>query len=135
MSGAAAGGAAAAAAAAAQRRRMLQAEEERMTQYNSQDLDGWEFKILRSSTNKFKNPETLRRICAEEARSGWEMIEKFDNQRIRFKRRTDRRSMDQHAAIDPYRTSVGFSEGQLVLVVVALLLAVGGVALMMATRW
>lgn len=106
-----------------------------MTTYNSQDMDGWEFKIVRANTNKFKNPETLKQICAEEAKSGWEMIEKFDNQRIRFKRRIDRRSMDQHAAIDPYRTNLGFSEGQIVLLVFGILGLVGGIAALIVTRF
>ena len=134
MSGAAGAGGAAAAAAAAKRRRMLRAEEERMTQYNSQDMDGWEFKIVRATTNKFRTPETLKLVCAEEARSGWEMVEKFDNQRIRFKRRIDRRSMDQHATIDPYRTTIGISEGQTVLLVLGILALVGGIVALIAMR-
>ena len=131
MSGAAG---AAAAAAAAKRRRMMRAEEETMTNYNSQDMDGWEFKIVRASTNRFKNPETLKQVCAEEAKSGWEMVEKFDDQRIRFKRRIDRRSMDQHAAIDPYRTNIGITEGQTVLVVLGILTLLAGIAALIALR-
>jgi hypothetical protein len=134
MSVAATAGGGAAAAAAAKRRRMLQDEEERMTSYNSQDMDGWEFKIVRAITNKFKNFETLKRVCAEEAKSGWEMVEKFDDQRIRFKRRIDRRSMDQHATIDPYRTTIGISEGQMVMLVLGIIALVGGIAALIAMR-
>jgi hypothetical protein len=70
MSGAAGAGGAAAAAAAAKRRRMLRAEEERMTQYNSQDMDGWEFKIVRATTNKFRNPETLKLVWCRGSQVG-----------------------------------------------------------------
>jgi len=127
--GAAAGGAAA--AAAARRRRMLHAEEEQMTRYSAEDMDGWEFKIVRSATNTFRNPEKLKRICEEEARSGWELVEKFDNQRLRFKRRTDRRPMDQHAVIDPYRTNIGITEGQLVTVILGIVLIAGAVGIIL----
>ena len=79
MSGAAVA-AAAAAAAAAER----QKEEEIMTAYKNEDLECWEFKIVRASTRKFKNPETIRKLCAEEAEAGWQKIEKFDDSRICF---------------------------------------------------
>ena len=67
-----------------------------MTQYGGEDLDGWEFKIVRSATSKFKSPDYVRRLCEEEARAGWEMVEKFDDHRIRFKRRVERRAEDAH---------------------------------------
>lgn len=62
MSGAAVA-AAAAAAAAAERRK----EEEIMTVYHDEDLEGWEFKIVRASTRRFKNPDVFQKLCAEEA--------------------------------------------------------------------
>ncbi len=106
-----AAGAAAAAAAAAARR--MREEEEDMTKYDSDDLDGWEFKIVRTSTRKFKDYETVRQVCDEEAKAGWEMVEKFDDYRLRFKRRTDKRAGDRHLDIDPYRTQVGISQGKI----------------------
>jgi len=42
-----------AAMAAAARRR--QEEEEKMTNYNKEDLEGWEFKIVRSNIGRFRN--------------------------------------------------------------------------------
>lgn len=111
-----AGGGAAAAAAAA-RRRMME-EEEKLTTYNKDDLEGWEFKIVRANTSYFKKPENLRRVIEEEARSGWEMVEKFDDQRVRFKRRIEKRKEDSmRKDIDPYRTAVGIGQGKLVLVI------------------
>ncbi len=96
-------GTAAAAAAAARARK----EEEEMTKYNSDDLEGWEFKIMRSTWGHFGKREKFQKICDEEAVAGWEMVEKFDNYRVRFKRRIERRSNDRHMQTDPYRTSPG----------------------------
>jgi len=126
MGGAAAGGAAAAAAAAAARRKRLQEEEEeRMAGYNSNDLDGWEFKIVRANSRRFRTAEAVRQLCDEEAKAGWEMVEKFDDQRIRFKRRVEKRGDDRFSEIDPYRTLVGISEGQLVVSIISVLAAAG----------
>jgi hypothetical protein len=73
------------AAAAAQRRaRELRKDEEQMTKYAGDELEGWEFKIVRSATRKFKDTEFVQRVCEEESRAGWEMLEKFDDSRIRF---------------------------------------------------
>ena len=69
----------AAAAAAAARLRALHEEEERLTAYSPDDLvKGWEFKIVRANTAAFRKSEVMQQVCAEEARSGWELVEKFD---------------------------------------------------------
>ena len=109
--GAIAGAVAATSAAAAAKR--MRKEEEDMTRYNNDDLEGWEFKILRAGTAKFKNYDLVRRVCEQEARAGWEMVEKFDDYRIRFKRRIDQRKNDQFLDFDPYRTYVGLGSGAL----------------------
>lgn len=114
MSSAAVTGAVVAAKEAARKRR----EEEHMTGYNGNDMEGWEFKILRSHTGKFKNYHYVQQVCQEEAKAGWEMLEKFDDNRIRFKRRVDKRRNDMHLDVDPYRTTVGMSEGKLVVTIV-----------------
>jgi peptide subunit release factor RF-3 len=121
-------GATAAAAAAEARARALREEEEQMTKYSADDLDGWEFKIVRAVTQKFKDRAAVQRICAEEAGNGWELVEKFDNTRIRFKRRIERRAADENAAIDPYRTQVGIAPGALFLTVIAIALGLVGLA-------
>jgi len=115
--GAAAGGAAAAAAAAAAHARRLRAEEEEMTPYAPQDLDGWEFKILRANTQRFRDPHELRRVLAEEAEAGWELVEKFDDHRLRLKRRTECRERDSQLLLDPYRTWVGMSNNALAWII------------------
>ena len=71
-----------------------------------------------------------QQICQEEARAGWELMEKFDNNRIRFKRRTDKRRSDQHLNIDPYRTSVGMGEGQLVITILSVTFGLVGLILL-----
>lgn len=133
MSVAASGGAAAAAAAAARKRKKREREEEeKLTTYKDNDMDGWEFKILRSHTGRFKKREYVEKICREEAKAGWEMIEKFDKYRIRFKRRVDRRSSDRSLEIDPYRTTVGMSEGALAMTILGLILLLGGLFALIA---
>jgi len=118
---------AAAAAAEARRRR----QEEEMTQYTREDLAGdWEFKILRSMTGAFRNPETLRRILDDEARAGWVLVEKFDNGRIRLKRPASAKKANADFGFDPYRTYVGTSELQFVLIVLGCVL--GGMAAIIA---
>lgn len=105
--------------------REQQREEEVMTPYAAQDLDGWEFKIVRSATGKFRNPEFLRQVSLDEAKAGWEILEKFDNYRVRFKRRTDNRYGDTGTGSDPYRTTVGATEARVALFVI-LALAIAG---------
>ena len=127
MSGAA-GAAAAAAAAEARRKRQ---EEEEMSPYSKQDLaENWEFKIIRSATSTFKDPQKMKAILDEEARAGWLLVEKFDNQRIRLKRPHSARAADATLDFDPYRIQVGMSEGALVGVIMAIIF--GGIAIVIA---
>ena len=123
---------AATAAALQKHQQKLREEEEQMTPYSGEDLGGWEFKIVRASTRKFKRPEIVRQVCEEEARAGWEMLEKFDDYRIRFKRKTDNRPNDQFLKIDPYRTSVGLGMNHIMVVAVGLAALGVGVAIAMA---
>ena len=117
---------AATAAAAARKRRELEREEEHMTKYGTEEIEGWEFKIVRSATRKFKDLAFLRKTCEEEAKSGWEMLEKFDDYRVRFRRKTEHRDGDLHRDIDPYRTQVGMSADRLGFVIAtSVLLGIG----------
>ena len=89
-----------------------------MTPYAHEDLHGgWEFKILRSSFMTFREPQKLRAVLDEEARAGWELLEKFDDNRLRLKRPTSARQLDGKLDFDPYRTYVGPSEGARALLV------------------
>jgi len=118
-----------AASAAAKRQQELQAEEELMTKYSADEIEGWEFKIVRASTRKFKDPEFLRQTCKEEAPAGWELLEKFDDNRVRFRRKIEHRDSDLHREIDPYRTLVGMSMDRLGFLIAASVLVGTGVLL------
>ena len=114
-------GAAIAAAAAAKQRK----EEEQMTTYNRDDLDGWEFKIMRSTFGRFNSHQAIEKVRAVERQTGWELVEKFDEYRLRFKRRVERRTNDHLATVDPYRTSTGSRIGAYTGIILALVLLVG----------
>lgn len=89
-----------------------QAKEEKMG-YNQEELENdWEFKILKSAAGKFKKYEVIEQVKAEESAAGWIMVEKFDNNRIRFKRPKSAVKNDYLLPpyIDPYRTNFGMSE-------------------------
>ena len=89
-----------------------------MTPYTPQDIaENWEFKILRSATGAFRNPERLRAILEEEGRAGWTLVEKFDNARVRLKRSARARAGDSALGFDPYRTFIGMKQGIFVLLI------------------
>src|SRR5688572_12543973 len=125
----AAGGAAAAAAAEAARRQMEE-EEEQMTPYSQEELENdWEFKIVRANTGIFDKPRTFQKLIDEETRAGWQLLEKIDNSRVRFKRRRSARQRDAQLPpeVDPYRVHFGMSEGALAAWIVLAVIAVIGV--------
>lgn len=70
---------------------------------------GWEFKILRASRNLFQNPNILQRVCEEEAKAGWILLEKLDERRLRFKRPMALRELIKPETLkyDPYRCHYG----------------------------
>ena len=99
-----------------------------MTGYTPQELaEGWEFKIVRSSTGAFRTPASLRAVLDEEQRAGWTLVEKFDNGRIRLKRPASARAKDSALGSDAYRTHVGMSELKLALCIFGAVF--GGLAL------
>jgi hypothetical protein len=122
--------AAVAASAAAAQQRLLQEEEEHLTNYSPEDLaQGWEFKIVRANTAAFRKPEVLQQVCAEEAQSGWVLVEKFDDNRLRFKRPASARNTLAPMGMDPYRTTYGMSQGTQVAIVLGCVF--GGTALLL----
>mgnify|MGYP003961494219 FL=1 len=84
----------AATAAAEKQRKIEEAEEEKMTKYNHDESEKWEYKIVRSESGTFRNPNVLAELVEDEALAGWEMLEKFDNRRIRFRRPVEARKRD-----------------------------------------
>ena len=108
-----------------------QEEEEKMG-YNQEELENdWEFKIVRSTTGKFKKYAVVEQVKAEEAEAGWVMVEKFDNNRIRFKRPRKAMQNDPYlpAHIDPYRTNYGISEAAFAFSIIGVISAGIGVLL------
>ena len=113
-----------AAAAAAEMQRQ---EEEEMATYTPKDLaEDWEFKILRSNFGTFRNPEKLRAVLDEESRGGWMLVEKFDDCRVRLKRPAGTKVIrgDFEDGYYPYRTTVGSSQGALVMAFLGVSIAI-----------
>jgi hypothetical protein len=81
-----------------------------MTLMNSDPSGEFEYKIIRSAMGAFKDPSKFRAALDEEARAGWELLEKLDNSRARLRRSTDCRNGDAGLGQDPYRTQVGITE-------------------------
>jgi hypothetical protein len=103
----------------------MREEEEEMTSYRPEDLaQDWEFKILRSATNAFKNPLRLRQYLEEEGRAGWVLVEKFDDSRLRLKRPATARERDGKLDIDPYRTYVGLTPNAVAGIVIGITVGV-----------
>lgn len=81
-----------------------------MNEYTQDGSSGdWEFKIVRSNSAAFRNPEALKKLVEEETQAGWVMLEKFDDSRVRFKRPRSARARDAFLPddVDPYRTQYG----------------------------
>lgn len=107
-------------AAQAELQRLMQ-EEEEMTNYTQDDLQNYEFKILRSAVSGFRSRETMAKALEEEATHGWQLVEKFDDARIRLKRPRGAKSRINTgvgAGTDPYRTQYGISDGRFAIYIV-----------------
>lgn len=68
-----------------------------------------EYKTVHAQTPLFADTKKMQEILAEEAKAGWDLLEKEDNYRIKLQRSIDNRSNDGNLELDPYRTSVGVS--------------------------
>lgn len=77
--------------------------------YSDPRLAGWEFKIVRAKGNMFRNPAILQQLCEEEQLAGWVLLEKLDDQRVRFKRPIALRYMinPELLSFDAYRSYYG----------------------------
>jgi hypothetical protein len=122
--------------AAIEAKRKKEQEEEELTTYRKEELEqGWEFKILRSATNQFRDPAVFAKAVETERLGGWELVEKFDDERVRFRRPVAARNNDAMlpAGYNPYRTTHGMSEGMLAvwiigIIFVGMALLFGGLA-------
>ncbi len=107
-----------------------------MTRYTDKELEGdFEFKIVRSSSGAFGKRETLEKVVAEESMAGWVLVEKFDDNRLRFKRSASAKRNDFNLpqAIDPYRTTYGLSDAGLAFLILGIIAAVGGLIALLVT--
>src|SRR5262249_3999078 len=89
-----------------------------------------EYKIIRSATGAFKDPAKFRAALEEEARAGWDLVEKLDDSRARLRRSVTWRQKDGELSQDSYRINVGLSPAALALWLVTGIF--GGVALLAA---
>lgn len=100
-----------------------------MTNYSEQELQqDWEFKIVRSATGAFGKREKIEQIAAEESVAGWVMVEKFDDNRLRFKRPASAKRNDFNLPphVNPYRTTIGMGEAGLAFTIMGVMVLVGG---------
>ena len=112
--------AAQAAAEAARRRR---AEEETLTRYSEADLEqNWQFKIV---TGNFSTLEKVQAVIQEQTAWGWVFVEKFDDQRIRFKRAAGEATQDATRPGNPYATNSKAARGCATTAALVLLVAGG----------
>ena len=115
---------------AAQEKKKQEQEEEEMTRYTENELvEDFEFKIVRSATGAFKKREMVEQVIAEESIAGWTFVEKFDDNRMRFKRPASARRNDfgLPAGVDPYRTTYGMTEFGLAMTILGSMAVLGGV--------
>src|SRR5205807_8364276 len=95
------------------------------------------YNIIHSVSRAIKEPAKIRAALYEDARAGWDKVEKLDNYRARLRRSTECRKRDAGLGQDPYRTQVGISEGALAIgivvgVLVGLALLIGVVVSIVA---
>ena len=119
--------------ASQKKKQRIEKEEEEMTKYTTEDLENnWEFKIVRATYPAFRKPDVFQSLLEEEAVAGWELVEKLDDQRIRFKRKKDTRRNDYSLpqGYDPYRTTYGANTNMIgVMISLVLVLLIAGIIL------
>lgn len=68
-----------------------------------------EFKILQAQTPLFAKADKMHEILEEEARAGWQLLEKQDNYNVKLQRDVSFRANDKNLDFDAYRSTVGVS--------------------------
>jgi Flp pilus assembly protein TadB len=84
----------------------------------------YEYKVLRSSFGAFANRAKRQAALDEEARTGWELAAKLDNDRLILRRPVSMRGADSVLSpdVDPYRTQIGANLPVIVGLLIAVLL-------------
>ena len=68
-----------------------------------------EYKVITSQTPMFAKQEKISEVMELEARAGWQLVEKYDNYKLRLRRKLSARENDKNLDFDPYRTHAGVS--------------------------
>jgi hypothetical protein len=86
-----------------------------------------EYKVVQSTTPLFAKLQNINAVMAEESKAGWQLVEKYDNYKLRLQRDISHRANDKNLAFDAYRSQVGVSN--MVTYGLAALLTLGAVYL------
>ncbi|MFN3361667.1 MAG: hypothetical protein ACK421_09615 [Pseudanabaenaceae cyanobacterium] len=81
-------------------------ENEPLPATNEQD---WEYKIVQVRGGAFRSWRAIQYVCQQEAKFGWTLLEKLDDNRLRLKRPIACRAKDSLLKQNPYRTNYGLS--------------------------
>ena len=68
-----------------------------------------EYKVVQAQTPLFSDTAKMHEILDQEARAGWQLLEKEDNYRIKLQRNISHRENDKNLDFDAYRSNVGVS--------------------------
>jgi len=71
--------------------------------------DDWEYKIVQVRGGGFRSLKAIQYVCQQEAKFGWTLLEKIDDNRLRLKRSISWRAKDSLLKQNPYRTDYGVS--------------------------
>ncbi|MCS6959202.1 MAG: hypothetical protein RMK91_04055 [Pseudanabaenaceae cyanobacterium SKYGB_i_bin29] len=69
----------------------------------------WEYKIVQVRGGAFRSWRAIQYVCQQEAKFGWTLMEKLDDNRLRLKRPIACRAKDSCLKQNPYRTNYGLS--------------------------
>ncbi|MEX0965241.1 MAG: hypothetical protein WDZ52_14505 [Pseudohongiellaceae bacterium] len=68
-----------------------------------------EFKTMQAQTPLFADTKKMQEVLENQAKAGWDLLEKEDNYRIKLQRDISHRSNDGSLDMDPYQSTVGVS--------------------------
>ena len=68
-----------------------------------------EYKVIQAQTPLFSDTAKMHEVLEQEARAGWQLLEKEDNYRIKLQRNISHRDNDKNLDFDAYRSTVGVS--------------------------
>ncbi len=92
----------------------------------SNDKEDWEYKIVQVRGGGFRSLKAIQYVCQQEAKFGWVLLEKMDDNRLRLKRSVSWRAKDGLLKQNPYRTDYGVSgDFMMFLSIVATLMILG----------